>query len=101
MQLLIRGFIFKRMSGAIGTRSGGKDPHFLGDRSEDFEGLVDLSAGVFAGHDGANASFAFGNGGEGDASGHDAGVEEGAAKVHGATAVANDDGGDGGLALGR
>jgi hypothetical protein len=101
MRLLIRGFIFKRMSGAIGTRSGGKDPHFLGDRSEDFEGLVDLSAGVFAGHDGANASFAFGNGGEGDASGHDAGVEEGAAKVHGATAVADDDGGDGGLALGR
>jgi len=45
---------------------------------EDFEGLVDLFAGVFAGHDGADAGFALGNGGEGDSGGHEARFEEGA-----------------------
>jgi len=55
---------------------------------------------VFAGHDGANTGFTFGDGGEGDAGGHDSGVEEGARELHGAAAVADDDGGDGGLAFG-
>ena len=54
---------------------------------------------MLAGHDGADAGFAFGDGGEGDAGGHDSGVEEGAGEVHGAAAVADDDGGDGGFAL--
>ena len=77
-----------------------QDAHFFGDGGEDFEGLIDLCAGVFAGHDGADAGFALGDGGEGDAGGHDAGVEEGAGEVHGAAAVADDDGGDGGFAGG-
>src|SRR6266851_3612779 len=80
--------------------SGVEDVHLLCDCGEDFEGLVDLVAGVFAGHDGADAGFAFGDGGEGDAGGHEAGVEEGAAEVHGLAAVADEDGGDGGLAGG-
>ena len=61
--------------------------------------LIDLGAGVLAGHDGANAGFALGDGRKGDAGGHDSGVEERAGEVHGATAVADDDGGDGGFAL--
>ena len=54
---------------------------------------------MFAGHDGANAGFAFGDCGEGDAGGHDTCVEERAGEVHGATTVADDDGGDWGFAL--
>ena len=54
---------------------------------------------MFAGHDGADAGFAFGDSGEGDAGGHDAGVEERAREVHGASAVADDDGSDGGFAF--
>ena len=54
---------------------------------------------MFAGHDGANTGFTFGDGGEGDAGGHDSGVEEGAGEVHGAAPVADDDGCDGGLAF--
>src|SRR5216683_6615333 len=80
--------------------SGVEDVHLLCDCGEDFEGLVDLVAGVFAGHDGADAGFALGDGGEGDAGGHEAGVEEGAAEVHGLAAVADEDGGDGCLARG-
>ncbi len=61
--------------------------------------MIDFRSGVFAGHDGANAGFAFGDGGEGNAGGHDSGVEEGPGEVHGAAAVADDDGGDGGFAF--
>src|SRR6266550_9538132 len=78
-------------------RSGFEDSHLLCDGGEDFKGLIDFGSGVFAGHDGANACFAFGDGGEGDAGGHDAGVEEGAGEVHGATAVSDDYGSDGGF----
>ena len=80
--------------------SGLQYSHFLRDRGEDFEGLIDFGPGVFAGHDGADAGFALGDGGKGDAGGHDSGVEKGAGEVHSATAVADDDGGDGGFALG-
>jgi hypothetical protein len=55
---------------------------------------------VFAGHDGANAGFALGDGWEGYAGGHNACVEEGAGEVHGAAAVADDDGSDGGFTFG-
>ena len=75
-----------------------ENSHFFGDGGEDFEGLIDLGAGVLAGHDGADAGLAFGDGGEGDAGGHDAGVEESAGEVHCRAAVADDDGGDGGFA---
>src|SRR5277367_897924 len=78
---------------------GFQDRHFSGDGRKDLEGLIDFGAGVFAGHDGADAGLALGDGGEGDAGGHDAGVEEGAAKVHGTATIADDDGGDGGFAL--
>ena len=52
---------------------------------------------VFAGEDGADASLAFGHGGEGDAGGHDALVEERAAELHRRAAFAHDDGRDGRL----
>ena len=75
-----------------------EDTHFSGDGGEDLEGLIDLFAGVFAGHDGADAGFALGDGGEGDACGHDSCIEEGFAEVHGSAAVSDDDGSDGGFA---
>src|ERR1700756_4956782 len=78
-------------------RSGLQNSHLFGDGGEDFEGLIDFGSGVFAGHDGADAGFALGNGGEGDAGGHDSGVEESAGEVHGSAAVADDDGSDGGF----
>src|SRR5271157_4234104 len=62
---------------------------------EDVQCLVDLGAGVFAGHDGADAGLAFGDGREGDSGGHDSGVEEGTRKIHSPAAVADDDGRDG------
>src|SRR5271156_1632880 len=62
--------------------------------------MLDLGTRVFAGQDGADAGLAFGDGREGDAGGHDSGVEEGARKIHGAAAVADDDGCDRGLACG-
>ena len=80
--------------------SGLKDACFSGNGGDGFKRLIDLFAGVFAGHDGANTGFAFGDGGEGDAGGHDAGVEEGAGEVHGAAAIADEDGCDGSLAFG-
>ena len=55
---------------------------------------------MFAGDDGADAGFAFGDGGEGYAGGHESGCEEGAGEVHREAAVADDDGGDGGFAGG-
>jgi len=55
---------------------------------------------VLAGHDGADAGFAFRDSGEGDAGGHEARFEEGAAEVHGGATVAEDDGGDGRFAGG-
>lgn len=39
--------------------------------SKNFEGGVDLVAGVLAGHDAADAGLAFGHGGKGDAGGHE------------------------------
>ena len=77
-----------------------QDSHLLCGFLEDFQGLVELLAGVFAGHDGADAGFAFGDGGEGDAGAEDARVEEGAGEIHGLAAVADDDGCDGGFAGG-
>ena len=59
---------------------------------------------MFAGHDGANTGFALGDRGEGDASGHDSGIEEGAGEVHGTASIlrsADDDGRDGSLAFWR
>src|SRR5260370_26070606 len=79
--------------------SGLQDSHLFGDGGEELQGLIDFGSGVFAGHDGADAGFAFGDGGEGDAGGHDSGVEEGAGEVHGASAITDDDRGDGGFAL--
>ncbi len=55
---------------------------------------------MLAGHDGADAGFTLGNGGEGDAASHKAGVEEGFAEIHCLAAVADDDGRDRGFALG-
>ena len=55
---------------------------------------------MLAGDDAADAGFAFGDGGEDDAGGHNPGFEEGAGEVHGETAVADDDGSDGGFAGG-
>lgn len=77
-----------------------EDGHLLCGFDDGVEGLVELGAGVLAGHDGADAGFAFWDGGEGDAGGHDAGVEERAGEVHGEAAVADDDGRDGGFAGG-
>lgn len=90
----------RRASELKAELSGLKDACLFGDRSYGFEGLIDLGAGVLTGHDGANAGFTFRNGGEGDASGHDASVEEGTGEVHGAATVADDNRGDRGLALG-
>jgi len=92
MLLVKMNFIPKR--GLI-QYSSVEDPHFFRDGGEDFEGLIDLFATVLAGHDGANTGFTFGDGGEGDAGGHDSGVEESAGKVHGSATVADDDGCDG------
>jgi hypothetical protein len=71
----------------------------MSDAGQDFQGLVDLLAGVLAGHDGADAGFALGDGGEGDAGGHEAGIEQGFAKLHCLAAVADEDGRDRGFAL--
>ena len=80
--------------------SGGEDLHLTCDAAQDFEGLIDLLARVLAGHDGADAGFALGNGGKGDAASHKSGVEEGSAEIHCLAAVADDDGRDRGFALG-
>src|ERR1700722_7460247 len=50
------------------------------------------------GHDGADAGFAFGHGGEGDAGAEDAFLEEFAGEIHGEFAVADDDRSDWSLA---
>src|SRR5580704_14898967 len=82
-------------------RLGLQNSHLFRDGCEDVKSLIDLGACMFAGHDGANAGFSLGDGGEGDAGGHNAGVEEGAGEVHGAAAVADDDGSYGGFAFWR
>ena len=53
---------------------------------------------MFAADDGANARFAFGDGGEGDAGAEDAFFEELTGEVHGELAIADDDGRDGSFA---
>jgi len=65
--------------------------------SKDFEGLIELLAGVLAGHDGADAGLPSGPS-EGDAGAEDARFEEGAREIHGLAAVADDDGRDRGFA---
>src|SRR5271156_3607194 len=80
-------------------RLGLQNSHLFRDGGDDIKGLINFPAGVLAGHDGANAGFTVGDGGKGDAGGHDAGVEEGAGEVHGAAAVADDDWCDGGFAF--
>ena len=54
---------------------------------------------MLAGHDGTDAGFALGDGGEGDSCGHETGVEESLAELHRLATVADDDGCDGGFAL--
>ena len=51
-------------------------------------------------HDEADAGFAFGDGGESNAGGHEAGFEEGSGEGHGGAAVAEKDGDDGGFEAG-
>jgi hypothetical protein len=55
--------------------SGLQDSYRLGDCGEYFKGLIDFGSGVFAGHDGADAGFAFGDCGKGDTGSHYARVE--------------------------
>jgi hypothetical protein len=71
----------------------------MSNAGQDFQCLVDLPAGVLAGHDGANAGFALGNGWEGDAGGHETSVEESFAEVHRLASVTDDDRRDGRFAL--
>src|SRR5690348_9966661 len=76
----------------------GDNPELFSDAGQHREGLVQPVAGVGGGHDGADARLALGNGGESDAGGHHAFLEEGAGEFHGEAAFAHDDGGDGGFA---
>jgi len=76
-----------------------KNVPFASDARQNFESLIDLRARVLAGHDGADARFAFGDGGEGDSGGHETGVEESFAELHCLAAIADDDGRDGGFAF--
>ena len=60
--------------GDLERRSGPqllKNGHLASRRRQGFEVYVDLVAGMLAGHDATDAGFAFGDGREGDAGGHD------------------------------
>lgn len=78
-----------------------QNAHACGDPFESFESLVELGAAMLAGEDKADACFAFGDGGESNAGGHDAFIEKRPAEIHGSAAFADDDGRDGSFRGGR
>src|SRR5712691_3683313 len=79
-------------------RSLPNNPHPLSHSPQHFQRLLQLIVRVRRRHDGADAGFAFGDGGEGDAGAEDAFLEQFAGEVHGELAVAYDDGSDWSLA---
>src|SRR5712692_648283 len=76
------------------------NPHALTYPPQHLQRLLQFVLRVRGGHDGADAGFAFGHGGEGDAGTHHAFLEQLAGEVHGELAVPNDDWRDGRLAGG-